>query len=273
MKEQSRNNKQHRSSGAPVSTPTDPDFRLIKSDPALREQFLLNEQRHILNLVARILQHPVTIHEDEWSVALYSVSQAIDSYDEKKGSFWGYAAIVMKSRLTDLYRSEARHFPELTAGPEIFDGEADEESPEFSLQCEVQSRLAHQEDSSLRDEILALQGELDHFGISFFDLAECSPKSQKTRLSCAQLVRAMFTPPPPLTNEMKRKKSLPIRELLQRVKASRKLIDRYRRYLIASSLILDGDYPGLASYLTYIKQDISEKEEEYRHEACRIGTA
>lgn len=254
-------------------TQTDPDIACIRSDPALREEFLQNEQSHILRLAGHILHRPVTRSDDEWSVALFSISQAIDSYDEDKGNFWGYAAVVMRNRLTDLYRTNARHFPEISAGPEVFNGEVDEESPDFGLQCEVQSQLAHSDENLLRDEILALRDELESFGISFFDLAECSPKSKKTRWSCAQLVRAMFTPPPPLTEEMKKKKTLPIVKLIQRVKISRKLIDRYRKYLITASLILDGEYPGLGEYLSYIRQDIAERKEDFDHEACGTGTA
>ncbi|MBQ7372283.1 MAG: hypothetical protein IJW67_10485 [Blautia sp.] len=260
MKENYQDSKNRTSRNFLMNTQTVEKIRLIKASPALREGFLQKEQTHILRLAAHILHRPVTINDDEWSVALLSVSQAIDSYDEEKGRFWGYAAIVMKNRLADLYRADARHFPEISTGPEVFDGEVDEDSPDFGLQCEIQSRLAHSEENPLRDEIFALQEELESFGISFFDLAACSPKSQKTRWNCAQLIRAMFTPPPPLTGEMRKKKTLPIKELIHRVKISRKLIDRYRKYLITASLILDGEYPGLSDYLSYVKQDISERE-------------
>lgn len=216
--------------------------------------FLQKEQTHILRLASRITHKALTYSDEEWSVALWAVSGAIDSYEEEKGDFWPYAALVMSSRLKDMYRSEARHSAEVSVRPEAFDGDVEEEDPDYLTQCEVQQHAGVTVDTSLKEEIETLQQELEPFGISFFDLAECSPKAEKTRKSCASLVRAFFAPPPPLVDGLRRTKILPVKELLARSRISRKIVDRYRKYLITSALILDGDYPGLADYLAYIKK-------------------
>ena len=219
-----------------------------------KNTFLHEEQMHILRLASRIVHKPLTYSDDEWSAALWAVSEAIDTYEEDKGDFWPYASLVMSSRLKDLYRRDARYAQEVTVRPEAFDGDVEEEDPDYLTQCEVQQHAGTQADTSLKDEILALQQELRPYGISFFDLAECSPKAEKTRLSCAQLVKAFFAPPPPLVEKLRKTGSLPVKELLSRVRISRKIVDRYRKYLITSALILDGDYPGLADYLDYIRK-------------------
>ena len=221
-----------------------------------KEDFLRAEQMHILRLTAKITRRPISMSDEEWSVALRAVSGALDSYDESKGDFWSYAALVISSRLKDMYRSDARHSAEMTVRPEAFEGDVEEDAPDFSLQLEVQQHIGVSMDTSLREEIEALQGELSGFGISFFDLVECSPKAEKTRLSCAALVRAFFAPPPPLVEKLRKSGILPAKELLGRSRVSRKILDRYRKYLITSALILDGDYPGLADYLSYIKKSI-----------------
>ncbi len=225
-----------------------------------KNAFLQKEQMHILRLASRITHRSLTLSDEEWSVALRAVSDAMDSYDESKGDFWPYAALVMSSRLKDMYRSEARHSPEISVRPEAFDGDVDEEDPDYLTQCEVQQHAGVMTDTSLREEIEALQQELACFGISFFDLAECSPKAGKTRTSCAMLVKAFFTPPPPLVEGLRKTKALPVKELLKRSRISRKIADRYRKYLITSALILDGDYPELADYLGYIKKEIRSEE-------------
>lgn len=227
-------------------------------DPEERNQFLLREQTHILRLAARICGRGVSFQDEEWSVALRAVNEALDSYDGEKGSFWSYAALVMKSRLLDLGRGIARREGEVSLSPEVFEGTVEEEDPAFGMQLQVQQSLASTEENLLREEIEALSEELEEYGISFFDLAECSPKTIKTRESCAQLIRSIFAPPPPLTEKLHRTHSLPVKEMLSRVKISRKIVDRYRKYVICGALILEGDYPGLADYLGYVKKAVRE---------------
>ena len=230
-------------------------------DPEKKEKFLRDSQNYILRMTARITNKSVTISDEEWSVALRAVSSALDSYDDSKGDFWPYAGLIIRSRLTDLYRSNARTKAEISVRPEAFEGNVDEDDPDFQFQMEVREHLGvtAATENSLKDEIEALQEELGDYGISFFDLAECSPRAEKTRSSCASLIAALFAPPPPLTPKMRKSKTLPVREMLGRVKISRKIVDRYRKYLITSALILDGDYPGLADYLGYVRDKIQER--------------
>jgi len=223
------------------------------------DRFLRNSENYILRLTSRITNSSITKSDEEWSIALRAVSNALDTYDESRGDFWPFAALVISSRLKDWYRSSSKQKAEILVRPEVFDGNIDEDEPDFQIQTEVRDHAAAIEESSLKDEIEALQQELSSYSISFFDLAECSPKSGKTRSSCASLIAALFEPPPPLTPRMKKSKSLPLKEMLSRTKISRKIADRYRKYLITSALILDGDYPWLADYLSYVKEEIQER--------------
>lgn len=233
---------------------------MASRDKEEKERFLEENQERILRLAAKITHKSLTRSDDAWTVAMYAVSQALDSWDETKGDFWPYAAVIVQNRLTDLYRSNARRDAEIIVRPEAFDGEVDDTDSDVSIQMEVRDHAGVSEDTRLRDEILALQEELSAFDISFFDLAECSPKAQKTRMSCGALIRAMFKPPPPLTDSMKKARQLPVTEILRRTGLPKKTAERYRKYLVAGTLILDGDYPGLAEYMSYI--DITEKTEE-----------
>ncbi len=219
-----------------------------------RNAFLTEEQYHVLHLTARILMRTVTMSDDEWSVALSAVSEAIDGYDEGRGHFWNYAALVMESRLRDHFRSKGRTEAELTVGPEYFSGEFDEDA-ECGLRIEIQEKTAAVVDTGLRDELDAFGDELNEYGIDLFDLPGQAPKASKTRDACARLILAFFEPPPPLTDELRRTHNLPVKGLMARTGLARKLIDKHRKYLIAAALIKDGDYPGMAEYLPAMTEE------------------
>ena len=226
---------------------------LAAKDTDSLDRFLKEEQQHILRLTGKVLNKSITESDDEYSVALMAVSEAVKNYDRTRGDFWSYAAFVIKSRETDLYRKNKKPGEnEITVSPEIFGGEADEDDPAITLQNDISLKTATYVDNALRDEIDALGEKLEAYGISFFDLAECSPKAKKSRNACSLVLKAIFTPPP-LIEELIKSKTLPIKKILERQKVSRKLIDRHRKYLISASLILAGDYPAIAEYIPFKK--------------------
>lgn len=218
-----------------------------KSDQGRKNAFLTSEQAHILHLTARILKRTVSMSDDEWPIALEATGEAIDFYNEEKGNFWNYAALVIASRLKDHYRRESRSRTEIAVGPEAFDSDLDEEPSGLSI--EVRDKTAVVVDTRLRDELDAFSEEIKKFDIDLFDLPASAPGTAKTRSICARLIEAFFEPPPPLTDEMRQTGRLPAKELIKRTQITRKFIDKHRKYLIASALIKDGDYPGMASYL------------------------
>lgn len=223
-----------------------------QKNPEKKNAFLENNRLRILNLVRKITGQHITENDDEWSVALIAASQAIDEYNESRGYFWGFAAIVIKSRILDFQRRQSKHNAEVSVQPAAFDGEVNEDEDNFSEQYEVREAAVRITDFSLKEEIEAAGEEFASYGFSFFDLAECSPKSFLTRGGCARAIRAIFKPPP-LTGELKRTGLLPTAEIIKRTGQSRKLLDRHRKYLIAATLILSGDYPGLKEYFHDMK--------------------
>ena len=215
------------------------------------DRFIRDEQQHILRLTGRVLKKHITESDDEYSIALMAVSEAVKTYDRTRGDFWSYAAFVIKSRETDYYRKNRRAGEnEITVSPEAFGGDVEEDDPAKALQNDINQKTATETDTELKYEIEALKGKLEAYGISFFDLAECSPKAERSRKACALVLKAVFTPPP-LIDELIKSKTLPIKKILEREKVSRKLIDRHRKYLVTAALILKGDYPGIAEYIPF----------------------
>lgn len=222
-------------------------------DRESKNRFLTKERDHILYLTARILRKTVTDSDDEFSIALMAVSEALDSYREEKGSFWSYASLVIKSRILDHYRKVSHNSPELLLDPLSFGGDYsdDDTDADISIKSELNRKTAVFIDNPLKDELDALEQELKEYEIDLFDLPAVSPKSTKTRKDCAGLIKAFFLPPP-LLELMKKTGKLPVSELLKRYKTSRKLVDRHRKFILASILIKAGDYSGIESYMTEV---------------------
>ncbi|MBO6113256.1 MAG: hypothetical protein J6P45_09450 [Lachnospiraceae bacterium] len=231
-----------------------------KEDAAKRESFLSESETHILRLASRILKKSIDKSDDEYSIALIATSEALDGYEPGKGDFWGYAAFVIKSRLYDMYRKEGRHMPEVSVSPDTFSGELEEDDAQSELKLKIRDKLSDSgsfSENPVKDEIEALRAELDHYGISFFDIDK-SPRTASTRNACARIIRAVFLPPP-LVKALKKTGLFPAKDVMEREKVSRKLIDKYRKYLITATLILDGDYPILTEYVRFLKPGNDEK--------------
>ena len=48
---------------------------------------------------------------------------------------------------------------------------------------------------------------------------------------------------------------IPIKEITVATGVNKKLLDRYRRYIIMAVVILNGEYPLLADYLQYVRKE------------------
>lgn len=218
-------------------------------DERAREQLIHSQERAILAIASRAAHRYLTKSDDEWSVALYAFSNAIDTYSPDKGAFVHYAELLIRRRLVDYYRSQSRHADEINVSPIAFESGAEDES---GYDAAVQSTVARQSvqasDTALRDEILSASEALASYGFRFMDLTECCPKQEKTRKDCMAAVQAMLHLPEAL-KQMRRTHQLPMALLAKQSCVARKTLERYRKYIIAVTVILCGEYPGLQSYL------------------------
>ncbi|MBE7004754.1 MAG: RNA polymerase subunit sigma [Ruminococcaceae bacterium] len=231
-----------------------------KTDERQFNELVESHKAWILRIAAETAHRYVTDSDDEWSVALMAFHEAVQDYEKGKGSFRGLAAMVIRRRIVDHLRSEGRHADELSVTPAAFE-DALEEDEASGVDLRVQRRMAEEADaapgedtaSMARAEIAEMQGILQLYGFSFFDLADASPKAEKTKKSCAQAVRTLIASVL-LMAQMRLKRLLPIKELSEASGVLRKILERHRKYVIAAAEILDGDFPILAGYLAYIKR-------------------
>ena len=231
-----------------------------KTDEAQLNGLVTKYRPWILRTASEVTHRYITDSDDEWSAALQAFVEALQNYEEEKGPFKVFAALVIRRRVLDYLRSERRHNAEIAVTPAAFGGDLrEEEAAGVNLQVhhEVSERSMEAAASDLsgrtREEIAAAQEVLQRYGFSFFDLADCSPKAEKTRKGCALAVRALLDGNP-LLEQMRKTRMLPMKELSASSGVSRKILDRHRRYIIAAAELLSGDYPILSAYLDFIRK-------------------
>jgi RNA polymerase sigma factor len=232
-----------------------------KKNRFLRNHFIRKNQQFVLSSAEKICHRHITFQDDEWSIALIAFNEAIDSYEEGKGDFYGLAYRVMERRLYDEGRKAKRHENEVPVAGYVLDGIVDEDPDPLekkAVQAAAESVPQHED---AEDEITEVQNILHTYGFSFKDLVSASPKAAKTKHQCAEAVGLMLRHDD-LLHEMKTNHALPSKKL-QKLALSEKgeklktgVLERCRRYIIAAVIILDGDYPILASYLTEIRKEM-----------------
>ena len=229
-----------------------------KRDEQEREKFIRDNEQTILKIASGVTGRYITKSDDEWSVALFSFNKAIDTFEDSRGDFTSYASVVIRRALTDHYRSEKKYSPEIPVSHEMLTGEGEYEENSEVLKAVSRDSAQEQDrldkNRSLKDEILEVNERLKKYGFSFRDLKDCSPKAGKTKKECARAITYI------LDNEETLKTviadgRIPIKEIEKKAKINKKLLDRYRRYIIMAVVILNGEYPLLADYLNYVRKE------------------
>ena len=207
----------------------------------------------ILCCASKTCKRFITESDDEYEVALVAFCEAVRTFNAEAGGFGAFAALVIRRRLMDYFDRQSRRFREISVGSAM----TWDEDVGGGVIAEVQQKLVVDDlaaSRSVKEEIEALGAVLNEYGFSFFDLADASPKAEKTKKCCARAVNWMLALAERVMN-MRLKRSLPVTALSKALEIAKKIIDRHRRYIIASTEILDGDYPQLAEYLDYIRKE------------------
>ena len=227
---------------------------LAAKDERRREELIHAHEQLILRTASAVCRRYISRSDDEWSVALGAFSRAVDVYNEDKGDFLPFAQMLIRRDLIDYYRSQKNTMQEFSVAPHILDGSAEPEEDTESVYLAVVRESVDAANRSLHDEIVAANAMLQEYGFRFFDLTECSPQQDKTRKECAIAIRFMLTDSG-LFSALEKSRKLPIKALAAASGVSRKTLDRYRKYIIMAVLILDGDYPQLAEYLKFVREE------------------
>lgn len=219
-----------------------------KGNMQLQNELIESYKPFIAKTVSSVCKRYIYESDDEFSIGLIAFNEAIQKYSPDKGSsLISFAEVLIKRRVIDYIRSQAKH--------QIlrFEVESDlskEESSSTSIEDELSLKdYRKKTDEELRrEEIKQFIEILQKFDLSFQDLLEQTPKHKDARKN-AMTVAQIIADKQELSSVLFEKKRLPIKQLECYVSISRKTIERNRKYIIAISLILIGDYVYLKDYI------------------------
>lgn len=198
---------------------------------------------------SKFLGRLCTEQDDAFSIAMIAFHEAIVGYDRSRGAFLSYAAMLIRNRLIDEQRREKRH-----QGHISLDAQQDEED-DRSLMDQVADSRDHYEEShnleATQQEIAELSAVMAQFGITFSDVAEQTPKQDRTMESCLNAIRYGMLHPE-LLDELLRTKKLPLTQLVKGSGAERKTLERHRKYILAMLLIQTNGYEIIRGHLYHV---------------------
>jgi RNA polymerase sigma factor len=193
--------------------------------------------------------------DDEVSIGMMAFNEAIDNFRSEKGiSFLSFAETVIKRRLIDHFRKEGRNSKVI---PFSSIEKSDDGEETQSLPVEIEQAKANfeakLEAEERKAEIIEFSQVLAQYGISFSELVEVSPRHDDARLR-AMSVAWIIAGNARYRSFLQEKKSLPLKQLEQEVKVSRKTLERQRKYIIAVTLVLIGEFHYLKEYININNQ-------------------
>ena len=212
---------------------------VLRNNDALRSDFIKEYTGFILSSASKTVGRYVSVEDDEYAVALIAFNEAIDRFDGSRGGFLSLAKTIIKSRLIDEARKQgAASVPFSSLEAEDEDG------------CRLAFEPVGAEDvvTEAQLEIAILKNELEAYDISFFDLPKHNPKSKKTKRECFRVIKYIVSNSL-LKSSVLETGNIPVRSVVEQTGAGRKLLERHRKYIIASVVILSGDYPIVSGYI------------------------
>ncbi len=227
----------------------------MEKEPLLmnnRNKFIEENKGFIYNCACKVCSRKLDwLNDDELSIAIIAFNTACDSYDSNKGNFFSYAQVLIKNALIDFFR-KAKHTPFL-----MFKDE-DECINYIDNKGAILEFEKEQENLRKAEEIALFSKELLGFKLKLEDIIQASPSHIDTRntllnlaLKCSKDIN--------IIDHINRKKSLPIKEMILLTSANRKLIDKWRKYILVLILIFSsGEYLYIKSYFNI---EVGEKHE------------
>ncbi len=215
-----------------------------RQDPDLTDDFIYQYLPFIKAETTRFLKRVCDEQDDELSIAMIAFHDAMINYHRERGAFIPYASLVIRNRLTDYVRKEQRHRRVISLETQLDDDltladtvAADEHDP---LQDEdLQTTVA---------EIMEFKEQLQTFDISLDELVEQTPKQQRSLDICKKAI-AFTIADRTLLQRVVQTGRLPLKEIADGAKVSRKTLERHRKYLVGIFLIFSNGYAYMREHL------------------------
>ncbi|MBG9589462.1 RNA polymerase sigma factor SigI [Cytobacillus firmus] len=219
-----------------------------QGNAALNNELIESYKPFIAKTVSSVCKRYIHESDDEFSIGLIAFNEAIQKYSPDKGSsLISFSEVLIKRRVIDYIRKQSK-FQNLSFNGVSNLEDDDTASSAIEDELSIEDYRKKTDEELRKEEIFQFTQILQEFGLTFSDLIEQSPKHADARKN-AMTVAKILVENEELKSILFDKKKLPIKQLEGYVSLSRKTIERNRKYIIAISLILTGDYVFLKDYI------------------------
>jgi len=184
--------------------------------------------------------------QDYLTEAMLGFIQSVKTYNEERGAFVSYAQIVIRNRLINAAKKEGAIQKPLFSISQTPQNDKKNIQWEYETAERQYMELIARKEAQM--EIRELNSAFAHWGFTWRDLVRNCPKQRRSRNTCHQIVRALLAEKL-LLDEMQKTNKLPVQRLSVISGHSEKTLEKYRRYISALVLIMEGDYPYVRSFL------------------------
>lgn len=211
-----------------------------KIDEIKMDAFINEYRPFILKVLSANTGKYIDVSNDSaLTVGMMAFKEAVEKYDMDKGTFIGFATLLIKRRHIDYLRKENKHIEK----NEMLDSESkiikDQSSVLHNQQLEILDRKSEIED---------YKKLLSKYNIEFKDLVQQSPKKKLLRILYKDIAIYLAS-----EDELKRKvlekRMLPIKEILMKFDVNRKKVERGRIYIMAIVLLESTELNILKEYI------------------------
>ena len=225
-----------------------------KDDMTAADSFISDYIPFIKAKVSKLMKRPVNIQQDdEYSVAMIAFHEAINGYSKTRGTFLSYASLLMRNRIIDFWRKNNRH-------NQVISINAPTSNEDQTIEDSLTDDEDHEENLAIREatkeEIIELSTQLRAFDVSLTDIADNSPKQERTLAACKRVV-AYVKEDAELMEDFLRTKRLPLKKLTDGSKVARKTIERHRKYIIGLLLIYTNGYEIIRGHLAEVMKGVT----------------
>ncbi len=215
----------------------------------LQNELIHSYKPFIAKTVSSVCKRYIHESDDEFSIGLIAFNEALQKYNPEKGcSLISFSEVLIKRRVIDYIRMQSTKYQTLSMDINNQDGLDDHENHFIDMELSIEDYKKKKDAELRKEEILQFTERIHQFDLSLKDLIEYSPKHADARKN-AIMVAKILAENEALKNSLLKNKRLPIKQLESYVPLSRKTIERNRKYIIAISLILIGDYVYLQDYI------------------------